>query len=126
MTIRRILVADDSPASRSLVASALSDVAGVEIARVSSGVEAVKLVATDSFDLVLTDINMPDINGLELLRFIKTSERLRALPVLVISTAAAEADRARALSLGAEGYLAKPFTADQLRQAIEQVFNTGQ
>jgi two-component system chemotaxis response regulator CheY len=124
MTMRRILVADDSPVSRSLVASALSDVDGVEVARVSSGVEAVKLVATDSFDLVLTDVNMPDINGLELLRFIKTNERLRALPVLVISTDAAEPERLRALSLGADGYLAKPFTPDQLREAIEKVFKT--
>jgi two-component system chemotaxis response regulator CheY len=124
MTMRRILVADDSPVSRSLVASALSDVPGVEVARVSSGVEAVKLVATDSFDLVLTDVNMPDINGLELLRFIKTNERLRALPVLVISTDAAEPERLRALSLGADGYLAKPFTPDQLREAIEKVFKT--
>ncbi len=122
--MRRILVADDSPVSRSLVASALSDVPGVEVARVSSGVEAVKLVATDSFDLVLTDVNMPDINGLELLRFIKTNERLRALPVLVISTDAAEPERLRALSLGADGYLAKPFTPDQLREAIEKVFKT--
>ncbi len=122
--MRRILVADDSPVSRSLVASALSDVDGVEVARVSSGVEAVKLVATDSFDLVLTDVNMPDINGLELLRFIKTNERLRALPVLVISTDAAEPERLRALSLGADGYLAKPFTPDQLREAIEKVFKT--
>ncbi|HEV2706178.1 MAG TPA: response regulator [Pyrinomonadaceae bacterium] len=122
--MRRILVADDSPASRSLVASALSDVAGVEVARVSSGVEAIKLVATDSFDLVLTDVNMPDINGLELLRFIKTNERLSALPVLVISTDTAEAERLRALSLGADGYLAKPFTPDQLRAAIEQVFSS--
>ena len=124
MTSRRILVADDSPASRSLVASALSDVPGVEVARVSSGVEAVKLVATDSFDLVLTDVNMPDINGLELLRFIKTNERLRALPVLVISTDAAETERLRALSLGADGYLAKPFTPEQLREAIAKVFGS--
>ena len=124
MTNRRILVADDSAASRSLVSAALSDVPGIEIERVSSGVEALKLVATVSFDLLLTDVNMPDINGLELLRFIKTDERLRALPVLVISTDDAEHDRARALSLGADGYLTKPFTADQLRAAINKVFSS--
>ena len=121
MTTKRILVADDSTASRSLVAAAFAEVAGVEIARASSGVEAMKLLATASFDLVLTDVNMPDINGLELLRFIKTSERLRATPVLLISTGVATEDRTRALSLGADGYLTKPFTAEELRQAISRL-----
>ena len=126
MTTKRILVADDSTASRSLVAAAFAEVADVEIARASSGVEAMKLIATTSFDLVLTDVNMPDINGLELLRFIKTSERLRTTPVLLISTDAAQQDRSRALSLGADDYLTKPFTTEQLRQAIGRLVNPEQ
>ncbi len=126
MTTKRILIADDSPASRSLVAAALADMPGVEIARVSSGVEAMKLIATTSFDLVLTDVNMPDINGLELLRFIKTTEHLRTTPVLLISTDVAQQDRARALSLGADDYLTKPFTTEQLRQAISRLLNREQ
>ncbi len=120
MTTKRILVADDSHASRSLAAAALAALPGVEIARVSSGIEAIKRLANDSFDLVVTDVNMPDINGLELLRFIKANERLRAIPVLLISTDAAEQDRARALSLGAADYLTKPFTTEQLRDAIDK------
>lgn len=123
MTTKRILIADDSPASRALVAAALSGVSGVEIARVSSGVEAMKLLVATPFDLVLTDVNMPDINGLELLRFIKTTQRLRAIPVLLISTDANERDRAHALSLGADDYLAKPFTTEQLRQVIGKFVN---
>ena len=124
MTTKRILIADDSPASRSLVAAALADVSGVEIARVSSGIEAMKLLTTTSFDLVLTDVNMPDINGLELLRFIKASERLRVIPVLLISTDVADEDRAHAFALGADDYLTKPFTTEQLRQAISRLVNS--
>ena len=124
MTTKRILIADDSPASRSLVAAALADVSGVEIARVSSGIEAIKLLTTTTFDLILTDVNMPDINGLELLRFIKTSERLRVIPVLLISTDVAAEDRAHAFSLGADDYLTKPFTTEQLRQAISRLVNS--
>jgi two-component system chemotaxis response regulator CheY len=69
----------------------------------------------------LVDINMPNINGLELISFIRRSETHRDTPLLIISTEASERDRARALSLGANGYLAKPFTAEALEAAVKSV-----
>lgn len=119
--MKRILIVDDSPAARSLVAAALNEPENLSVERISSGIEALKRISTADFDLVITDINMPDLSGLELIRFIKQSERLRHLPVLVISTDATAPDRARALALGADAYLAKPFTPAQLRQTIEKV-----
>ncbi len=119
--MKRILIVDDLPAARSLVAAALDDSQTLRAERISSGLEALKLLSTEDFDLVVTDVNMPDLNGLELLRFIKENERLRHLPVLVISTDTTEQDRARALALGADAYLAKPFTPEQLRRIIEKM-----
>jgi len=116
--MKRILIADDSPAARALVAAELSDTANLHIERASSGLEAIKLLSTTKIDLVLTDVHMPDINGLELVRFIKQDTRLRTIPVIVMSTEADEADRLRGVSLGADDYLAKPFTAEELRRLI--------
>ncbi|MBD0371072.1 MAG: response regulator [Pyrinomonadaceae bacterium] len=118
--MKRILVADDSIATRALVAAALSDLQNLQVERASTGIEAIKTLSTSTIDLVLTDIHMPEINGLELVRFIKTDERLRSIPVIVISTEAAEDDRHRALALGADDYLPKPFTASQLQHTIKK------
>jgi two-component system chemotaxis response regulator CheY len=119
--MKRILVADDSTATRTLIAAALADLKNVQVERVSTGIEAIKMLSTTQIDLVLTDIHMPEINGLELVRFIKSDQRLRSIPVIVISTEAAEDDRQRALALGADDYLPKPFTALQLQHTINKL-----
>lgn len=118
--MKRILVADDSLATRALIAAALADLKDIQVERAATGVEAIKLLSTTSIDLVLTDIHMPEINGLELVRFIKSDRRLRSIPIIVISTEAAEDDRRRALALGADDYLPKPFAAPQLRHTINK------
>jgi two-component system chemotaxis response regulator CheY len=118
--MKRILVADDSMATRSLIGAALSELQNVQVERVSTGIEAIKMLSTTAIDLVLTDIHMPEINGLELVRFIKSDQRLRSIPVIIISTEAAEDDRQRAFSLGADDYLPKPFTASQLQHTISK------
>ena len=118
--MKRILIADDSPATRALVAAALADSAGLQVESAPSGVEAIKLLTTAEFDLLLADVNMPDINGLELLRFIKTRDHFRHIPVCIISTESAESARRHGLTQGADDYLAKPFTPAQLRQIIDK------
>lgn len=118
--MKRILVADDSTATRALITAVLAELQDVQVERASTGIEALKLLSTTGIDLVLTDIHMPEINGLELVNFIKSDQRLRSIPVIVISTEAAEDDRQRALSLGADDYLPKPFTAPQLRHTINK------
>jgi two-component system chemotaxis response regulator CheY len=90
----------------------------IEVAEAQSGFDALRLLPRGAWDLVITDINMPDINGLELIAFIKKSEAHKGTPILIISTASSERDRERGLQLGANGYLVKPFTAEVL---VEQV-----
>jgi two-component system chemotaxis response regulator CheY len=128
----RILVVEDSFSMRSFVRSALeSDAAGlpdvdvVEAVEAASGFDALRLLPRGPYDLVITDINMPDINGLELLSFIRKSELHKATPVLIISTQSSERDRERGLSLGANAYLIKPFTSEALlEQALKQLART--
>lgn len=114
----RILVVEDSASMRSFVRSALESTprgsATVEVVEASSGFEALRLLPRGPYDLVITDINMPDINGLELISFIRKSDTHKATPVLIISTQSSERDRARGLSLGANGYLTKPFSQQAL------------
>jgi two-component system chemotaxis response regulator CheY len=121
----RILVVEDSVSMRSFVRNALESdsrsPAGLEVVEASSGFEALRLLPRGPYDLVITDINMPDINGLELISFIRKSELHSKTPVLIISTQSSERDRARGLSLGANGYLRKPFTPEALQDEVWRV-----
>ncbi|WP_437309007.1 response regulator [Sorangium sp. So ce388] len=119
----RILIVEDSPAMRAYVRSTLEDcVLGLEgdvdIVEAMNGFDALRLLPRGAFDLVITDINMPDINGLELIRFVRQSDRYRRVGILIISTQAAERDVQRGLRLGADRFLAKPFTPEALRDAV--------
>jgi two-component system chemotaxis response regulator CheY len=116
----RVLVVEDSVSMRSFVRSALeSDARGSpDVVEASSGFEALRLLPRGPYDLVITDINMPDINGLELISFIRRSELHKETPVLIISTQSSERDRARGLSLGANGYLTKPFSPEDLQNEV--------
>lgn len=93
----------------------------LEVAEAKSGFDALRLLPRGAWDLVITDINMPDINGLELISFLKNSEAHHATPVLIISTASAERDRERGLKLGARGYLTKPFSVEALAEQVRAV-----
>jgi two-component system chemotaxis response regulator CheY len=118
----RILIVEDSPAMRTYVRGALDTAPSlgddVEMVEAGSGFDALRLLPRNSYDLVVTDINMPDINGLELIRFVRQNAHLASVALLVISTQSSERDRARSLALGADDFLAKPFTPDQLVGAV--------
>jgi two-component system, chemotaxis family, chemotaxis protein CheY len=120
----RILIVEDSTAMRAYVRGALAGPAGraalgdeTSIDEAESGFDALRLLPRTTYDLVITDINMPDINGLELIRFVRQSSHLAAVALLVISTQSSERDRARSLTLGADEFLPKPFTPEALAAA---------
>jgi two-component system chemotaxis response regulator CheY len=123
----RILVVDDSPSMRAFVRTALEEPGAgsaeeLTIVEAASGFDALRLLPRGPYALVITDINMPDINGLELVRFIRGNEQHQSTPVILISTQSSERDRQRGLSLGADAYLAKPFTEEALRKlCLEQL-----
>ena len=117
-TMQRVLIIDDSSATRAYVRAALEEMSDMQVSEAASGFDALRILPRERFDLLLVDINMPNINGLELISFIRRSETHRDTPLLIISTEASERDRARAMTLGANGYLAKPFTAEALADAV--------
>ena len=120
--MQRILIVEDSATMRSLLASALTDLGtSVEITEAASGFEALRLLPREPFDLILTDINMPDINGLELLSFVKGNVAYRDIPLIIVSTEGSERDREKGLGLGADAYLVKPFEPDDLRRVASDL-----
>lgn len=99
---------------RAYVRATLEDHHGATVDEATSGFEALRVLPREVFDIVIVDINMPNINGLELISFMRRSETHKKTPIIIISTEASARDRERALSLGANTYLAKPFTSDEL------------
>jgi len=112
----RVLIVDDSAATRALIASALETDPEFEVTETASGFEALRALPQGRFDLILTDINMPDINGLELVRFIKNSPLYKDKPLIIISSLQGGSERRRGLALGASDYVVKPFDPDALLQ----------
>ncbi len=115
--MQRILIVEDSPTMRALLVSALEDLEGpLKITEVESGFEALRQLPRESYDLIVTDINMPDINGLELVSFVKTNAAYRSIPLIIVSTEGSERDRDKGMRLGADAYLVKPFDPEELLQ----------
>src|SRR5579859_1785616 len=121
--MRRILVVEDSISARAFVRAVLEAPSfaeahgSCEVVEASSGFDAMRLLPRGPYDLIVTDINMTDINGLELIRFIRKSEHHRTTPLIIISSLRAETDVERGLALGANAYIAKPFTPAQFQEA---------
>jgi len=122
----KILVVEDSPTTRAMIISAIEEVAGgLEIFESKNGFEALKLLPHHSFDLIITDINMPDINGLELVSFVKRNQAYRHIPLIIITTEGSERDREKGLSLGANEYLVKPFNPEMLQNVVKKYIKKG-
>ena len=122
--MQRILIVEDSLTMRALLVSALEDLEGSpKISEVESGFEALRQLPRESYDLILTDINMPDINGLELVSFVKTNEAYRSIPLIIVSTEGSDRDRDKGMSLGADAYVVKPFDPEDLRQLARDLLS---
>jgi two-component system, chemotaxis family, chemotaxis protein CheY len=118
--VRKVLIVEDSRATRELLAAALDALEGVEVHLAMNGFEALKVLPRHRFSLIITDINMPDINGLELINFVKKNPHYRDTPLFVVTTEGREVDRDRGLQLGANEYVVKPFAAERLVSLVRQ------
>ncbi len=119
-----VLIVDDSAAIRKILHRVLrqADIPLGEVYEASNGAEALASLERNSVNLVLTDINMPEMDGLELLRRLRDSEAWKSLPVVVITTEGGKAGVLEAAKLGAAGYVKKPFTADQIKEKLAGLF----
>jgi two-component system chemotaxis response regulator CheY len=118
-----VLIVDDSPAMRSFVKRVL-DLSGFETGvchEAGNGQEALDVLASEWVDVILTDINMPVMNGEEFVQKLAASESFRSIPVLVVSTDRTEDRVKQMMSLGAKGYVKKPFQPEELREELERV-----
>ena len=118
----RVLIVDDSPAMRTFVRRVI-EMSGFELSdcfEASNGSEALDVLRTEWVDAILTDINMPEMDGQELLRRLSADEMLRSIPAIVISTDATSHRIASMVSLGARGYVTKPFLPETLRAELER------
>jgi len=114
MSRRRILIVEDSPTMRQLLVFALKRLKDAEIVEASDGMDGLRKVTSDHFDLALIDINMPVMDGLKLISLIRSEDSLKEMPIVVITTEGATEDRERALALGADEYLTKPIQANRV------------
>ena len=114
MERHRILIVEDSPTMRQLLVFALKRLRGAEVVEAQDGMDGLRKVTSDEFDLALIDINMPVMDGLKLINLIRQEPDLASMPIVVITTEGAQEDRDRALALGANEYLTKPIQANRV------------
>ena len=117
----RVLVVEDSPVMRGLIGSLVDELGEIDVVEVENGLEALRVLPQEQFDLIITDINMPNINGLELLSFIRNNAQHVDTPVLVVTTEGAARDREKGLALGATDYLVKPFENEVLIETVRRL-----
>jgi two-component system chemotaxis response regulator CheY len=117
--LAEVLVVDDSKVMRDMVTACLKPKAALQVTQASSGLEAIEQLSLKRFDVVVLDLNMPDIGGIEVLEFVRTQDKLRALPIIILTTRGDDTSRAAALSAGASRYLTKPFTPESILGEVE-------
>jgi two-component system chemotaxis response regulator CheY len=123
--MKRVLVVDDSATMRRMIIAALTTIGGLSFDQAVSGLEAIERVTLAPVDLVMLDLNMPDVHGLEVLRFIRAQDDLRHLPVVILTTRGDDDSRAAALREGATLYLTKPFAPAAFASEIRPLIKAG-
>lgn len=117
------LVVEDSPMMRQLLVFALSRVKNLRVTEADDGVDGLRKLAGAKFDIILTDINMPIMDGLKLVKRVRTNPMHKDTPIVVITTEGSEEDRQRALALGANAYITKPIQAPQVIAKVKELLN---
>lgn len=119
---RKIMTVDDSPSMRMLLRVALTDL-GYEVVEAEDGVQALERFPDEEPDLLITDINMPRLDGFGLIEAVRGDDGNRNLPILVLTTESSDEKKARARAAGATGWIVKPFHPEKLAAAIRRVLH---
>jgi two-component system chemotaxis response regulator CheY len=124
----KILIVDDDKTTRKLLSLYLKG-SGFEVVTAENGLNALEKLGSDTFQLVLTDLNMPFMDGIEFLKAMKSNPGTSHIPALMLTTETDEEERQRAIDAGADGYLSKPVTAEvvaaKIRQMVGEIFLKG-
>jgi two-component system chemotaxis response regulator CheY len=124
-TVRELnaLVVEDSPPMRKMIVFALSRVRGLKVVEADDGVDALRRIASTRFDIIITDINMPILDGLKLVKRLRADGAYKDVPIIIITTEGAAEDRQRALALGANAYITKPIQAPQVISLVREILH---
>jgi len=122
--MKRLLIVDDSKLMRTMVAACLRPFGEIEFEFAETGLEAIERLALTGFDLVVLDLDMPDVGGLEVIAFVRAQDRLRALPILIVTTRGDDDSRTNALEAGASSFLAKPFAPPQILEEVRRLLRS--
>lgn len=117
----RFLVVEDSPTMRQLITFSLKRIPNAKIIEASDGVDALKKLKEDRFDLIVSDINMPLMDGLKLVSMIRNDPSYRSTPIVIVTTEGSQADREKGLALGANAYLSKPIQTNELLKIVKEL-----
>jgi len=124
MASARFLIVEDSPTMRQMIAFSLRRFHNAQIIEAVDGLDALrKLAGAEKIDLILTDINMPVMDGLKLVSMVRQNATLRDIPIIIITTEGAEEDRERGLALGANAYIAKPIQSSHLIRTVSELLS---
>lgn len=118
------LVVEDSPTMRQLISFSLKRFKNCRIVEAVDGVDALKKLSVDKIDMILTDINMPVMDGLKLVSLVRQNPEWKDLPIIIITTEGAEEDKQRGLALGANAYIAKPIQSSHLIKTITEMLSS--
>jgi two-component system chemotaxis response regulator CheY len=116
--VKQVLVVDDSKVMREMVVACLRPEPELAFTPAASGLEAIERLSLQRFDILILDLNMPDIGGIEVVDFVRGQDALRELPIIVVTTRGDEASRANALRAGASRFMTKPFTPEALLSEV--------
>ncbi len=119
----KFLVIEDSPTMRQLISFALKRIPRAEIIEASDGVDGLKKLSSSNIDMILTDINMPIMDGLKLVTLVRSNKDYKDIPIIIITTEGAREDRDRALALGADAYITKPVQAANLLSKVKELLS---
>ncbi|BCA80011.1 response regulator [Desulfuromonas sp. AOP6] len=123
MSTYKVLVVEDSPTMRQLIVFALKRIRGLSIVEASDGVDGLKKLSIEKFDLIFTDINMPIMDGLKLVSLVRNDPGYKSVPIVIITTEGAHEDRERALALGANEYITKPIQTTKIIDSAKRLLN---
>ncbi len=114
-----VLVVDDSKVMREMIAACLRPDPNLTVTQAASGLEAIERLSLKTFDVVVLDLNMPDIGGLEVVEFVRSQDKLRVLPILIVTTRGEDTARAAVLAAGASRYMTKPFAPEAILTEVQ-------
>ncbi|MEL6547778.1 MAG: response regulator [Myxococcota bacterium] len=117
------LVVEDSPTMRQLIVFALRRIPSLTVTEADDGVDALKKLQSGRFNILITDINMPIMDGLKLVSLVRKDENHKEIPIVIITTEGAQEDRQRALSLGANAYITKPIQAPHVINTVKELLH---